>query len=84
MSAKFDVNAWRHLLLINEFNELQTYRLISPEVTLILYALIMEGIGLTNWVDHDPTLHLDLKNSPRNFVLVFFVTACVIYVVGIF
>jgi hypothetical protein len=53
---KFDVNAWRNLFLINEFNELQSYRIIGCEVTLVLYALIMEGVGLTNWVNHDPDL----------------------------
>ena len=39
------VNAWRSLLLLNEFNELQTYKLISTEFTLIVYAFFMEGLG---------------------------------------
>lgn len=69
--------------MINELNELQTYRIISCEVTLIIYALIMEGIGLTNWVNHDPNLTIQKEKSPRNFALVFFVTTLVIYGIGI-
>ena len=44
------------MFLINEFHELQTYRFISCEMTLFIYALIMEGFGVTNWVNHDPNL----------------------------
>jgi meckelin len=77
-----DVNAWRHIFLINEFNELQLYRTINAEITLIAYAVIMEGFGLTYWVTHDPDLTTEDTDSPRNFVLFFFVTAIVIYGVG--
>lgn len=81
--SKFDVNAWRHLFLINEFHELQTHRIISSEVLLIAYALIMEGIGVINWTNHDPNLVIHDEPSPRNFTLFFFITACVIYGLGI-
>lgn len=39
------VNAWRSLLLLNELNELQIYKIISTEFTLITYAFFMDGIG---------------------------------------
>ena len=68
---------------MNELNELQTFRIISCELTLIIYALIMEGIGLTNWVNHDPSLTSHTESSPRNFALVFFVTTLVIYGIGV-
>jgi len=48
---KLDVNAWRSLFLINELNELQNYRIISSNVTLFLYGLFMEGIGLRYWTN---------------------------------
>lgn len=78
-----DNNAWRQLFLMNELNELQTYRIISCELTLLVYALIMEGIGVTNWVNHDPNLTIHKEASPRNFALVFFVTTLVIYGIGV-
>lgn len=81
--SKFDVNAWRHMFLINEFCELQTFRMINCEIILISYAVIMEGIGLTNWVNYNPNLSIYKDSSPRNFALMFFVTTCIIYAVGI-
>jgi hypothetical protein len=50
------VNAWRRLFLLNELSELQTYKLISTELNLFLYALIMEGFGLRNFASNDPEL----------------------------
>jgi meckelin len=69
--------------LLNEFNELSSYRIISCELTLIIYAFVMEGIGLTNWVNHSPDLTITEERSPRNFALFFFVTTLVIYAIGI-
>jgi meckelin len=69
--------------LLNEFNELSTYRIISCELTLIIYAFVMEGIGLTNWVNHSPDLSVHKEHSPRNFALFFFVTTLVVYAIGI-
>lgn len=68
---------------MNELNELQTYRLISSEVTLIMYGLFMEGFGLKYWDSHDPDFNTTQTNSPRNFALFFFVTTIVIYGVGL-
>lgn len=52
-------------------------------MTLFIYALIMEGFGVTNWVNHDPNLTVQKEPSPRNFALFFFITGCIIYAVGI-
>jgi len=50
------VNAWRRLFLLNEFNELQSYKLISTEMNLFLFAVITEGLGVKNWMNYDPDL----------------------------
>lgn len=57
--------------------------MISCEIILIIYALIMEGIGLTNWVNLNPDLSVRKDSSPRNFAMFFFVTVLVIYGIGI-
>lgn len=43
----------------------------------------MEGVGVTNWINHDPNLSITEANSPRNFALFFFVTTLVIYALGV-
>ena len=68
---------------MNELNELQTYKLVRTDVTLILYAIAMEGFGLKYWTSHDPDLNRVETNSPSNYTLFFFVTACLIYTIGI-
>lgn len=80
---KTEVNCWRSMLLCNELNELQSYRLISSEFTLIMYGLLMEGFGLKYFDSYDPDFDRFATNSPRNFALFFFVTAVVIYGLGI-
>mgnify|MGYP001005826267 CR=1 FL=1 len=77
-----DVNAWRSLFLLNELNELQTYRIISGELTLIIYAVLMEGFGFKHWVTHDPDLNLSDTNSPANYTLFFFVTTLLMYTIA--
>ena len=84
--SKVDVNAWRSLFLLNEFNEMQTYRLINSELTLILYGLFMEGFGLKYLDSYDPyfnPLNSDSTNAPRHFALFFLVTTIVIYGIGV-
>lgn len=77
------VNAWRGLLLLNEFNELQTYKIISLEFTLIAYAFFMEGLGWRYLSTNNPNLDTTVQNSPENYVINFFVTAMVMYGIGI-
>lgn len=71
------------MLLLNELNELQTYRIINTELTLIAYAFFMEGIGW-RWIStHNPNLESKEHSSPENYVLGFFVTTMVMYAIGI-
>jgi len=53
------------------------------EFTLLSYAFFMEGIGWRYLSTHDPELRNSRANSPENYVLNFFVTAIVMYVIGI-
>lgn len=62
---------------------MQTYKLISTELNLILYALIMEGFGVKYLDTHDPDFVTTNYNSPSNPALFFFVTVCVIYLCGV-
>ena len=43
----------------------------------------MEGFGLKYWTTYDPDLNRHETNSPVNYTLFFFVTACLIYGIGI-
>lgn len=79
----YGVNAWRSLLVLNEFNELQTYKIISVEFTLIAYAFFMEGLGWKYLSTFSPSLDTTATNSPQNYVINFFVTAILIYLIGI-
>jgi len=77
-----DVNAWRSLFLINELNELGSYRLISSNLTFFIYALVMEGLGVRYWTNEDPTLSLVKTNSDENWVIFFFVSTLVMYTIA--
>lgn len=50
---------------------------------MVVYAFFMEGIGWRYLSTHDPELRNQKMNSPENYVLNFFVTAIIIYVIGI-
>jgi len=58
-------------------------KLISMEFTLIVYAFFMEGIGWRYLSTHDPELRNVKMNSPENYVLNFFVTAFIMYVIAV-
>jgi hypothetical protein len=57
--------------------------MVSMEFTLLCYAFLMEGIGWRYLSTHDPELKNEKMNSPENFVLNFFVTTIVMYVIAI-
>lgn len=42
----------------------------------------MEGFGLKYWTSYDPDLNTYSTDSPQNYTLFFFVTACLIYAIG--
>lgn len=77
------MNAWRRLFLLNELSELQAYKLINSELNLLLYALLMEGVGFRNMTSSDPELYLTPNKSPQNYCMFFFLTVCIIYGTGL-
>jgi len=79
LEDKIDVNAWRSLFLVNELNELQSYKIISTNVTLFLYGLFMEGFGLRYWTNFDPELMTTRNNAEESWVIFFFVSTLVMY-----
>ncbi len=64
--------------MLNELNELQITRLISSELTLIVYGFFMEGLDWRYLSTHDPNLRNEKMNSPENYILNFFVTVVII------
>jgi hypothetical protein len=53
---KQDVNPWRRLFIVNEFNELQISRHISTEIMLLIFLVIAEGLGVKYFSSMEPTL----------------------------
>lgn len=53
------------------------------EFTLIIYAFFMEGIGWRYASTHNPDFETKSHQSPENYIVNFFVTTIVIYVIGI-
>ena len=56
--------------------------MISIELTLLIYIFLFEGIGFKHWATHDPDVRYEATNSPSNYVLRFFITACLFLIVG--
>lgn len=46
---KLAINPWRRLFVINEFNELQTSKVVVSEMILILFLVLAEGFGFKNF-----------------------------------
>mmetsp|Transcript_4701 Transcript_4701/g.8015 ORF Transcript_4701/g.8015 Transcript_4701/m.8015 type:complete len:521 (+) Transcript_4701:1152-2714(+) len=76
------VNPWRKLYVVNELNELQTTKFITPEVILLLFLVITEGFGVKHWAILEPQLSFQEQESPYIFILTFFVITIVIFGVG--
>ncbi|OCT84534.1 meckelin [Xenopus laevis] len=64
--GKSNVSIWRTILVANEWNEMQTYRKISPIFQLFSVLLLLEVVGLKNITAKD--LNLDL-NPPSGTYL---------------
>jgi meckelin len=79
---KLDVNAWRSLFLVNELNEIQSYKIINTNLTLFLYGLVMEGFGIRYWTNHDPDFVAHKTNSEESWVIFFFVSTLVMYTIA--
>jgi len=69
--------------VVNELHELQMETIVNHEFTLLLYALIMEGVGVRFYSTHDPQLSTDQFDSPENYALKFFVTALLLIFISV-
>lgn len=65
-------NAWRHIFVVNEFNELQMSKYISIELTIIFYVFLMQGEGWQYWSNYDPNFTNYKTNSPNSYILYYF------------
>lgn len=75
-------NAWRHIFVANELNELQTQRYISVEITLLVYIYLMQAEGWAHWCNYDPAMNSKETGSPRSQILYFFFSICLLSVIG--
>ena len=78
------VNAWRHVFITNEFNELQTsFRYINPETTFIWFIFMWTGFGWENLSQSDPVF--TIENNPlqgQNPMLKFFTVSLLFICIG--
>lgn len=56
---------------------------MSVEFTLLCYLFFMEGLGWRYLSTYDPNLTNKPEDSPENYVLNFFITCIVMYVIAI-
>jgi meckelin len=73
---------WRTLLIANEFNELQTYRVISVEWTLFILAFFLEGLQWKNLAVLTPSVSLSYSDQ-QNYILRYFLCSFVYLVIGL-
>lgn len=79
------VSAWRYLFVANEFNELQTIRYMSLELTLVLFLFFLDGLGWNKLSRSEPDLKVGSSSSdtsPSNPVLRYFLTCSLLLVIG--
>lgn len=79
---KMAINPWRRLFIVNEFNELQTSKVVVTEMMLILFLVIAEGFGFKNFSQMEANISRDQSMSPQSFSLNFFVITCIIFFIG--
>lgn len=52
-------SVWRTLLIANEFNELQTFRIVSVEWTILFTGLFLIGLRWEDLASEQPNMNLD-------------------------
>jgi meckelin len=67
------VSIWRTLFIANEWNEMQTVRRISLELTLLLMVLILVGFDYIKWASTAPSMS-DTTTTATHSLLRFAVT----------
>lgn len=77
-------SVWRTLLIANEFNEIQTYRKVPYEMTLLIVLFIYEVAGAKSLAEENPSTdaHTYTDDGGQNRVLRFGTAALLFNVVG--
>ncbi|CAD8069334.1 unnamed protein product [Paramecium sonneborni] len=81
-SAQTKQSAWRMILIANEFNELQVYRIVSVEWTLLFVGFFLEGLKWINLDQEQPNLKLE-RIIPKNYVIQYFLCAFLYMTIGL-
>jgi meckelin len=80
--SKGSPNAWRLILVANEYNEMQNAQFISIEYTLLWFVFLMYGEGWENWSAQDPDFNDDIQDSLKNEYLKFCITVILLLAIG--
>lgn len=85
----FPVSVWRTYFIANEWNEIQTWRRISPVFQYFVTVLILDVIGVGNLATMDPRSSLTLDSggsysAPMSRVLRFALIGVVYLLLGTF
>ena len=78
------VSIWRTYFLANEWNEIQSFRKISPTFVLIAVLFFLEVVGLKHLAEKSPSAHIttsDERYSPPHSIVLRFVLAAVLFTV---
>jgi meckelin len=79
---KSKTSVWRTLLIANEFNELQTFRIVSVEWTIFFTGLFLIGLQWQDLASEQPNMNLD-NEVPHQYILRYFISTFVYLVIGI-
>jgi meckelin len=77
------ISIWRTLFVANEFNELNVLRKISLEWTLMILAFFLTGLSWVNAAAETPSLTTSTNNIASNYVLRYFISSFVFFVIGL-
>lgn len=77
------VSVWRMLFTANEFNELQTVRIIDLEWSLFILGFFMSGLGWENLAAETPNWTLSNPKTEINIVLKYFLGVFVFLTIGL-
>jgi meckelin len=76
------VNPWRRLFVANEFNELQSQRLLAPDFMLLIFLVIVNGFGFENYNQMEVELNREKTGASENYILSFFIVFFILFGVG--
>lgn len=76
------VSPWRRLFVANEFNELQTQRLLMPDFMLLLFLVIAEGFGLKYFSQLEVAFSAIETGTYVDNILMFFMIFAILFAAG--